>query len=253
LVRGDLIERAATALPAEVVITCSREAVRAQESLRPRRPTALATPGIEPPALLDDARLAELRADVGVPASPTVVGISGRLVRWKNQDAVLRAVDLLRKQGRDVHALVVGGEGHGHDAGYGRELEQLAASLGIQEHVTFTGHRNDAVALAQLMDVAVNASDPEPFGLVVLEALAGRRPVVAVNRGGPAEVIDNGVTGALVPTPTPEALAGALAPLVDDPARRHRMGAAGREQVLSRFSLKRFAEGVRAALDRVPD
>ena len=251
LVRGDLIERVATALPSELVICCSQEGISAQERLRPRRPTALAYPGIEAPPLLDPEQLERLREDVGLGPGGTVVGISGRLVRWKNQAAVLRAVALLRRGGRDVRGLVVGGEGHGHDAGYGAELERLAADLGIADHVRFTGHRTDAVALTQLMDVAVNASDPEPFGLVVLEALGGRRPVVAVARGGPAEVITDGVTGALVERPEPELLAAALEPLVDDRRLRERMGEEGRAQVLSRFTLTRFAEAIRAGLDRL--
>jgi glycosyltransferase involved in cell wall biosynthesis len=251
LVRGDLIERAATALPAEVVLTCSAEGMRAQQALRPRRRTELAYPGIEPPDLLEERDLAGLRSQLGLTAGPAVVGISGRLVRWKNQDALLRAVALLRQGGRDVQALVVGGEGHGHDAGYRTELEQLAGDLGIADQVTFTGHRTDAVALTQLMDVAVNASDPEPFGLVVLEALACRRPVVAVARGGPAEIIDDGTNGVLVEKPAPDLLAAAIGPLVDDPALRARMGESGREQVLARFTPARFAASIRTALDGV--
>jgi len=232
------------------VFTCSPDGSRAQEALRPRRQVHLALPGIEPPELLEPAALDVLRTDLGVPAGRTVIGISGRLVRWKHQDAVLEATALLHRDGRDVHALIVGGEGHGHDAGYGDELERLAESLGIADRVTFTGHRDDPVALTQLMDVAVNASDPEPFGLVVLEALAVERPVVAVARGGPAVIVEDGVTGTLVPAPAPRDLATALAPLVDDPEARERMGAAGREAVLSRFSLDRFAAGVREGLDR---
>ena len=149
-----------------------------------------------------------------------MVGISGRLVRWKRQDALLRAVALLAAEDRDVHALVVGGDSHNEDPGYGGELERLAASLGIADRVTFTGHRTDAVALTQVMDVMVNASDPEPFGLVLLEALAVRRPVVAVARGGPAEIVEDGVTGTLVPDPATGA-AGRR-----PPAARRRSGAA---------------------------
>lgn len=251
LVGGDFIERVATALPAQVVFTCSPEGSQAQLALRPRRPVHLALPGIEPPPLLDGPELQGLRTELGIPAERTVVGISGRLVRWKHQDAVLEAVARLCREGKDVHALVLGGEAHGHDAGFGHELETLASSLQIADRVTFTGHRDDAVAITQLMDVAVNASDPEPFGLVVLEALAVGRAVVAVARGGPAEIVDDGVTGRLVPEPSPERLAEALAPLVDDPELRRRMGDAGREQVLSRFTLGRFAAGVREGLDRV--
>ena len=250
LVGGDLIERVATALPSRVVFTCSPDGTRAQQALRPRREVHMALPGIEPPELLTVAELEALRTEAGIPEGRTVIGISGRLVRWKHQDALLEAVALLHREGRDVHALVVGGEGHGHDAGYGGELERLAGSLGIRDRVAFTGHREDAVSLTQLMDVAVNASDPEPFGLVVLEALAVGRPVVAVARGGPAEIIRDGETGTLVCEPSPERLAAALAPLVNDPKARERMGAAGRMSVLSRFTLGRFAAQVREGLDR---
>ena len=100
------------------------------------------------------------------------------------------------------------------------------------------------------MDVAVNASDPEPFGLVVLEALAVRRPVVAVARGGPAEIVDEAVTGRLVPQPAPERLATALAPLVDDPERARGWARRAASRCCRASRLGRFAAGVREGLDR---
>jgi glycosyltransferase involved in cell wall biosynthesis len=251
LVTGDFVERLATVMPAQLVLACSRASGEAQQLLRPRRPVHLAYPGIEPPELLGAGELADLRAQVALPEGRTVLGISGRLVRWKRQDALLRAVALLAADGREVHALVVGGDNHNESPGYGDELRALAESLGVADRVTFTGHRTDAVALTQLMDVMVNASDPEPFGLVLLEALAVRRPVVALARGGPAEIVEDGVTGALVRNPQPEGLAAGLRPLVDDPGLRARMGEAGRERVLSRFTVERFVQAVRAGLDRV--
>lgn len=251
LVGGDAVERMATALPSQLVLTCSEEGSRAQEALWPKRPVHLAYPGIVPPPLLSDDDLAALRRELGIPASRTVVGISGRLVRWKHQDRVLRATRLLADAGHDVHALVLGGPGHGHDAGFDAELEALAAELGIADRVTFTGHRTDAPVVTQVMDISINASEPEPFGLVVIEALAGRRPVVAVNAGGPSEVLEDGVTGRLVPSSAPELLAGALAPLVADPGLRAAMGERGREVVLERFTRRSFAEQVRAGLDLV--
>jgi glycosyltransferase involved in cell wall biosynthesis len=250
LVAGDFVERIATAMPAQLVLTPSEASSRAQRLLWPRRPVHLAYPGIEPPALLEPAELEALRVRTGVPGARTVVGVSGRLVGWKRQDAILRAVALLVAEGSDVHALVVGGES-AEDPGYGHQLQRLADSLGIAERVTFTGHRTDAVALTQVMDVMVNASDPEPFGLVLLEALAVRRPVVAAARGGPAEIIEDGVTGTLVDDPSPERLAAALRPLLDDPGLRARMGELGRQRVLERFTVERFVSAVRAGLDRV--
>jgi len=250
-VLGDFVERLATAMPARLVLTCSQASAEAQRRLWPRRPVHLAYPGIEPPELLGSSELDVLRAQIGLPAGRTVLGISGRLVRWKRQDALLRAAAALAAEGRDVHALVVGGDNHNEAPGYSEELRQLARSLGVEDRVTFTGHRSDAVALTQLMDVMVNASDPEPFGLVLLEALAVRRPVVAVARGGPAEIVEDGVTGRLAPDASPEGLAAALRTLVDDPGARARMGERGRELVLARFTTERFVRAVRSGLDRV--
>ena len=78
------------------------------------------------------------------------------------------------------------------------------------------------------MDVLVNASDPEPFGIVILEGMARGVAVVAVDSGGPQEFVDNGVTGVLAASGRPAALADALAPLLASTQRRAEIGASGR-------------------------
>jgi len=81
----------------------------------------------------------------------------------------------------------------------------------------------------QRMDVLVNASDPEPFGIVILEGMARGVAVVAVDSGGPAEFVDHGRTGMLARSGEPAALADALEPLLASRELRERLGAAGRE------------------------
>lgn len=244
-------ERMATLLPSRLVLACSVAAAEAQRSLRPHREVKVTTPGIETPDRLGPAELARLRTELGVPEAATIVGISGRLVRWKNHEALLRAIGRLRTAGRDVHGLVIGGEGHGLDAGYEAELRDLVRSLGIEPHVTFTGFRADSVAVTQLMDVLVNASRCEPFGLSVVEAMALGIPVVASGAAGPAEIIEAGRTGLLVDEPTETRLADALLSLIDDPPLRRKLGTAAREAVLSRYTTRRFAVDVRSALEEV--
>jgi glycosyltransferase involved in cell wall biosynthesis len=181
-----------------------------------------------------------------------VIGISGRLVRWKGQDRLIGAIASLLAGGHDVHGLVVGGEGFGLDPGYERELHGLARDLGVADRIAFTGHVEDPLAHTQAMDIAVNASEGEPFGLVVLEAMGLCIPTLAVAGGGPSEIIEDGRTGVLVSSNAPEALAGGLERLLDDPEGRRALGAAGRERVRSRFTLDAFATGVRDALAGVP-
>jgi glycogen(starch) synthase len=113
--------------------------------------------------------------------------------------------------------------------------------------VSFTGQVADASPYYALMDVFVNASTEEPFGLVVLEAMAAGVPVVAVDAAGPREILEPGRTGMLVPSNAPAELAGAIAPLLDDAGSRERMASAARQRFEERFTARRMAH----EMDRV--
>jgi glycosyltransferase involved in cell wall biosynthesis len=128
--------------------------------------------------LPEEARI-ELRNRLGIPAGRVVIGIVGRLQPWKGQHRFLRAVAALRARGHNIHGLVVGGNAYGLSPGYQEWLHKFAHDLRIENDVTFTGHVSDAGPYLQLMDVSVNASIGEPFGIVLLEAMALSVPVVA--------------------------------------------------------------------------
>ena len=153
-----------------------------------------------------------------------VVGIVGRLAPWKGQDVFLRAFAEAFPTGTE-RALVVGGALFGEDA-YGDELRRLVVDLGIADRVEFTGHVDDVGAPLQRMHVVVHASViAEPFGQVVVEAMAAGRAVVATAAGGPLEVIDDGVNGLLVPPGDVTVLAATLRRLADDEIEREALGA----------------------------
>ena len=158
---------------------------------------------------------------------PLRVGMVGRLAPWKGQHVFLEAFALAFPAGPE-RAVVIGGTLFGEEA-YEASLHRDAVRLGISERVEFRGHRDDvAVELARL-DVAVHASiTPEPFGQVVVEAMAAGLPVVAAAAGGPAEVVTDGVDGVLVPPGDSESLAAALRRLAGDDDLRTRLGTAGR-------------------------
>lgn len=248
--RNEAIERAATLLPARAVLACSSAGASAQRRIRPRRSVVVARPGIDVPARPPQAELEGLRTRLGIPSGRAIVGISARMVRWKGHDRVLRAVAELNGRGHDVHALIVGGTGHRLDEGLDEELRALAGDLGLAGRATFTGHVPDALPHTALMDVAVNASEHEPFGIAVLEAMALERAVVAVDAGGPREIIEDGVTGVLVPSASPAKLADAIAPLLRDPERRTALGRAARSQVLERYTVAGWLADVRTGLER---
>jgi glycosyltransferase involved in cell wall biosynthesis len=235
------LERAATLIPADLVVATSQAAAGAQLRLWPRRRCVVVNPGIEPPPRTTEEALGELRGRLDLPSGAPVVGIVGRLVEWKGQHRFLDALALLRDEGHEVVGLVVGGTTHGLEPEYAGKLRRLAADRRLEDRVRFTGQVEDPLPYVQLMDVLVNASDPEPFGMTLLEAMALEVPVVAVAAGGPLEIAADGASAVLVPDGSPQALAEGIARLLTDPDARRALAAAARERYERRFTADRFA------------
>jgi glycosyltransferase involved in cell wall biosynthesis len=225
------LERIANLLPARAIVCYSAAAARAQAGMFPARRTLVIPAGAAPAA--GDAPAA---APLELPPRDTVIGIVGRLQPWKGQDRLLAAQAMLRDRGHHVHLVIVGGDAYGLSPEYAASLPGLVAGLGLREHVTMTGEVADARPFIDRMDVLVNASDPEPFGIVLLEGMAAAVPVVAVDAGGPAEIVERGKTGMLARSGAPEDLADALEPLVSSPELRHALGQAGLDRFLREYS-----------------
>jgi L-malate glycosyltransferase len=187
---------------------------------------------------------ADFRRALGLPNDAVVVTSIGSLIRRKGQDVLLRAFSLLGAA-RERHLLVVG------DGPEQAQLERLVVELGLKGRVTFLGYSNDIGQICSASDVLALASRMESFGLVLAEAGYFGLPVVASAVGGIPEVVEDGVTGLLVPPEDPAALAAALARLIDDRDYRIRLGRAGRERVEVLFSVERMAENFHQAYERL--
>jgi glycosyltransferase involved in cell wall biosynthesis len=109
----------------------------------------------------------------------------------------------------------------------------------------FTGFRDDVLDIMASMDVVVHASvQPEPFGQVLLEAMAEGRPVIATKGGGVSEIVEEGVTGLLVPPRDAGAMAGAMTAILTDRDKAREMGEAGLKTVTESFTLSKMARGM---------
>jgi glycosyltransferase involved in cell wall biosynthesis len=156
-----------------------------------------------------------------------VVGIIGRLAPWKGQHIFLEAVAKLSVKQSNLQARVIGSALFGEED-YERALKRKADELGISSLVDFTGFRAEVAEELAELTVAVHASAvPEPFGQVVVEAMACGTPIVATAGGGPGEVITNGVDGFLVPPGDADALAESVGRLLEDAELRETMSQAG--------------------------
>jgi glycosyltransferase involved in cell wall biosynthesis len=239
------IDSAATLLPAAAVGCYSEAAARAQARLFPGRRTFVVAAGAPLPEAAGD------RLPLELPAGVPVVGLVGRLQPWKGQDRLLRAHALLRARGHRMHTVIVGGDAYGFSSEYAASLPVLVEELGLTGEVTLTGQVPDAGPYVEQMDILVNASDPEPFGIVLLEGMARGVAVVAVRSGGPAEFIADGSTGVLARSGEPLALADALEPLLSAPEQREQLGRAGRESYLADFTDEAMRKRFFASLEDV--
>ncbi len=182
-----------------------------------------------------------LRAELGLEAGSLVVGIVGRLVRWKGHPEFLRMAALVAKNVPNVRFLIIGDTTFGPGS-YGNELRELVETLGLAEKVVFTGGRDDVPELMRLLDVFIHASiTPEPFGLVITEAMAAGLPVIASSLGGPKEIVQDGRNGFLVDPRDHRVCADSVIRLCQDEKLRTSLGEAARQTVVERFSITNFS------------
>jgi glycosyltransferase involved in cell wall biosynthesis len=190
------------------------------------------------------------RASLGVPhGAPLIVSVA-RLFRGKGHFELVSALALVKPKHPNVRLAIVGSD-YPVGSGTTRMLKEHASELGIGENVIFTGQRSDIAALMAACDIFSLPSFYEPFGLVFAEAMAMKRPVVALTNGGTPEVVEHGKCGLLAPPGDIEALAAHLLTLLDNPALRAQFGEYGRSRVEQHFTPQRMASDFAALYARI--
>lgn len=192
---------------------------------------------------------AAVRRELGIAADAPAIGIVGHIQSWKGQDLVVQAMAKLRATHPELRCLIVGGV-HRQGAEYAAGMRARIAAEGLERQVILTGARRDVAACLDAMDVAIHSStNPEPFGRVLIEAMALGRPLIAPREGGPLEIVVDGETGLLVAPRDPAALAAAIDQLVRDPVLRRRMGEAARTRVDAVFDIRQHVRAIEAIFD----
>jgi len=178
------------------------------------------------------------------PVTPGVlrVGLLGTFARWKGHEIFLRALSMLSPE-IPIRGYIAGGpiyqtNGSQHTIA---ELKKLAGALGLNGRVGFTGFIENPAAAIRSLDIVVHAStQPEPFGLVIVEAMACGKPVIISNCGGASELVQDRVN-ALTHEPGDAAgMAARILELAEDPRLRIRLGEAARRTAENRFNRARF-------------
>jgi glycosyltransferase involved in cell wall biosynthesis len=188
--------------------------------------------GIENVRSVSGKETSGLRKELGIPVNYSVIGTIAQFSEKKGLGYLIRSASILLKLRKDVNFLLVG------DGTIMGELKQLCHNLKIGENVIFAGERGDIPEMLSLIDIFVLPSIREGLPLAILEAMACGKPVIATNVGGVPEVIKNGINGILVQPKDPDALHNAMKELLNDAAKRKKMGREGMDICAKSFSSK---------------
>lgn len=171
------------------------------------------------------------RHELGATDDVQLIGYVGRLVAGKGLETLIQAMPAVL-QARPRARLLLAGEGPLRD-----RLTSLGRDTGVAPAVQFTGRRTDVPRLLAALDVFVLPSLAEGLPLSLLEAMAAGKPVVATPVGGAAELVQNEITGILIPPSDPPALARTVIRLLEERDLADRLGCRGRSYVVDRFSV----------------
>jgi len=194
-----------------------------------------------------DTDRSAVRREFGISPDAPLLAIISRILPWKGQELLLNALVKVKDQVPGVKLLIVG-EGDSSTMPMGRNymvvLKEMVRELKLSEQVIFTGHRSDVQEILAACDLYTMPTFEEPFGVVFLEAMAMKKPIIALNSGGAPEAIEHGKAGLLSPPGDISQLAENILGLINNPALREQMGEYGRARVEQYFNPCRMADDV---------
>lgn len=208
--------------------------------------------GLDPSWVNPEAeRVAELRKRYGIAEGHPVIGIVGNIKEWKGQETVIRATGIVKARYQDIKCLVIGGSSE-LDRYYESFLHGLVAEMKLTEQVVFTGFQRHVAEYLSLFDILIHASiAPEPFGRVVLEGMALKKPVIGSRAGAIPEIIEEGVTGMTYPPGDADRLAMEILELLENRDRASQMGLNGYARLVEHFSLSKNIEATQNLYKRI--
>jgi glycosyltransferase involved in cell wall biosynthesis len=247
----DMVEALGGFILRGVALTCSREQIAISNALARWYGLPHTTVVPNPVDLSEYSALpaaAEARRRLGIPVDGTpLIGIVGRINRWKGQDRFLRIAAAV-SDNFPIRCAIVG-EARFRDADFVPELHQLAADLGIANRTTFVPWLDDPRSAYAALDVHCNCSEREPFGRSIVEAAAAGVPTVAFDDGGAVDIISNGQTGAIVAAGDLASFTANVLHLVSDADFREASGQRAKVES-ARFAAPSHAARVAAVLRR---
>lgn len=192
-----------------------------------------------------DIDIPRKKEELGLSLSSKVVGSVGRLDECKGYMFFLKAMPKILEHVPEARFIFVG------EGPLRSKLEKMSRELKVEQNIIFLGVRRDIPEILSAMDLFVLPSIVEGFGIVLLEAMAMGKPVIASRVGGIPEIVKDGVTGILVEPASPSDLASSIVKLLKDPLEAKRIGEAGREEVKRRFTAEAMTQKIELVYNEI--
>lgn len=242
-----LLFRALRFLFKPTVIANSRFTAR---HLGAERGTRVIFNGVDLETMKPAREAARVREEFGIPPEAPVVGMAGRVQQWKGHEVFLAAAEILLEDFHDTRFIILGGDLYSEEHFLDNLKKEARRGGRLRDRVIFAGHREDVPDIMNIYDVYVHPTlKAEPFGRVIIEAMALGKPVVATKCGGPEEIVLDENTGLIVPAGDAKSLARAVGRLLIDGATARRFGANGRQRVEEMFRLDKTIMDVENTLE----
>ncbi|MCX5815370.1 MAG: glycosyltransferase family 4 protein [Proteobacteria bacterium] len=194
----------------------------------------------------------ELREHLGIPRDAFLLGVIGRIHFSKGHDTFIAAMEKIADKIPKIMGLIVGETKIDKSEEYLKGLQKLVSEHGLEKQIHFIPFQENIVRVYEALDLLVLPSLCEPFGRVIVEAMAMGKPVVATAAGGALEIVEDGITGLLVPPGNIDAMAEAILKLAVSPqSMLHDMGEMGRIRAESLFSPKEHAGKIEEIYQRL--
>jgi len=188
-----------------------------------------------------------VRREFGIATDAPLLAIISRILSWKGQELLLKALVKVKDKVPSVKLLIVGEEDSSTmpmGYSYMDVLKEMVRKLELSEQVIFTGRRSDVQEILAACDIYTMPTFEEPCAVVILEAMAMKKPIVALDSGGTPEEVEHSRAGLLSPPGDVHKLAENILMLINNPALRKRMGEYGRGRVEQYFNPCRMADDV---------
>lgn len=244
---GGIINRCAS-LAAVKKIICVSQATAAQFR-RGREKLVVIYNGIDVKEYDPAHTKGGIRAEYSLSEDTIIVGSTGRIVPRKGYDLFIKsaaeALKNMKRKKKNVKFVIVGDTPYFFRDNHLIRLKNLVTEFGLDDYFIFTGFRKDVRTSLKDFDIfVIPSSYPDPFPRSVIEAMSFALPVVGFRIGGIAESVEDGVTGILNEPGSAEAMGKAVLKLIEDRELRGRMGKAGRERVMKKYSADKIAEKI---------